>query len=164
MDAQPLRLAAVASLVVLLSACSSWFGGKKEQALPGERISVLALQSVLEPDPKLTDLAVRLPEPFVNTDWPQAGGMPDHAMHHLSASGPLEEIWTEDIGEGEGRNGQPIAPPVVAGGRVYTVDVEATVQATDAATGRRLWRVELAPDPVCADGLQRPCAGDHHYQ
>lgn len=146
MDARPFRFAAIASLVVLLSGCANWFGGKDKEALPGERISVLALQSVLEPDPKLTDLAVRLPRPFANANWPQAGGMPDHAMHHLSASGPLQRIWSEDIGEGEGRNGQPIAPPVVADGRIYTVDVEASVQATDAATGRRLWRVELAPE------------------
>ena len=60
---------------------------------------MLALQSVLEPDPKLTYLAVRLPKPFANANWPQAGGMPDHAMHHLSASGPLQKIWSEDIGE-----------------------------------------------------------------
>jgi outer membrane protein assembly factor BamB len=133
-------------LGMVLSGCSGFFGEKEKPPLPGERISVLALQSVLEPDPRLSDLAVRLPRPFVNPNWPQAGGFPNHAMHHLAASGPLRQIWSEDIGEGEGRNGQPIAPPVVAGGRVYTVDVEASVQATDAETGRRIWRVELAPE------------------
>ncbi len=146
------RLALLASLAVLISGCSGFLGGKDtKKTLPGERISVLALQSVLEPDPKLADLAVRLPKPFVNPNWPQAGGLPDHAMHHLSASGPLVKLWSEDIGDGEGRNGQPIAPPVVAGGRVYTVDVDATVQATDAVTGRRIWRVDLAPKG--AEGL-----------
>jgi outer membrane protein assembly factor BamB len=145
MIARLIRLASIASLAILLFGCSGFFGSKEKKPLPGERISVLALQSVLEPDPKLADLAVRLPKPFVNANWPQAGGLPDHAMHHLSASGPLVKIWSEDVGEGEGRDGQPIAPPIVAGGRVYTVDVKAAVQATDAATGKRIWRVELAP-------------------
>ncbi|MFT5439074.1 MAG: outer membrane protein assembly factor BamB [Alphaproteobacteria bacterium] len=140
-----IRLASIASLAVLLFGCTGFFGAKEKKGLPGERISVLALQSVLQPDPKLADLAVRLPKPFVNANWPQAGGLPDHAMHHLSASGPLVKIWSEDVGEGEGRDGQPIAPPIVVGGRVYTVDVNATVQTTDAATGKRIWRVELAP-------------------
>jgi len=140
-----IRLASITSLAVLLFGCTGFFGGKVKKPLPGERISVLALQPVLEPDPRVADLAVRLPKPFVNANWPQAGGLPDHAMHHLSASGPLVKIWSQDVGEDEGRDGQPIAPPIAAGGRVYTIDVKAAVQAMDAATGKRIWRVELAP-------------------
>ncbi len=146
MGARHIKSAAALLLFgVALSGCSGFFGEKAKPPLPGERISVLALRTVLEPDPRLSDLAVRLPKPFVNPTWSQAGGFPNHAMHHLAASGPLARIWSEAVGEGDGKNGQPIAPPVAAGGRIYTVDVEAQVQATDAETGRRLWRVELAP-------------------
>src|SRR5690606_12258662 len=93
--------------------------------------------------PRLADLAVRLPRPFANADWPQAGGVPNHAMHHLAAGGGLDEIWRIDIGEGSSDDAQLIASPVVAGNRVFTMDVEGQVQAIEADTGRRVWRVVL---------------------
>jgi outer membrane protein assembly factor BamB len=129
-----------------LAACSGWFGGDNEKPLPGERISVMTFERALEPDPGLADLAVRLPKPLVNADWPQAGGMPNHAMHHLSAKGPLVKQWSVDIGDGSDSETQLLVQPVIADGRVYTLDVEAELRAWDAATGKRLWTRELKPE------------------
>jgi len=130
---------------VLVSGCSGWFGSKEANPLPGKRISVLSLETSLEPDPKLSDLAVRLPRPFKNQNWAQAGGTPSHAMHHLSAPGNLGRVWEVDIGDGSDGDAQLITAPVVSNGRVYTMDVDATVQALDAASGQTIWRVSVAP-------------------
>lgn len=139
------RLAVLLGIAFLLSGCSSWLGDNESKPLPGKRISVMSLGSTLEPDPRLSDLAVRLPKPFVNPDWPQAGGVPNHAMHHLSAKGGLSEIWTADIGDGSSGSSQLISSPVVAGDRVYTMDVEGTINAFDTKSGSRVWRVTLRP-------------------
>ncbi|MEE8333854.1 MAG: PQQ-binding-like beta-propeller repeat protein [Alphaproteobacteria bacterium] len=133
-------------LLVLLSACDSWLGGKREPPLPGKRISVMAFDRLLEPDQQLADLAVRLPKPFVNADWPQAGGYPNHAMHHLSADGPLRRVWRVDIGDGSGSTAQLLSAPVVADGVVYTIDARAEVRAFNASTGNRLWRRRLTSE------------------
>lgn len=138
------RLAMLVALVSL-AGCSGWFGAPEDKALPGTRISVLALQRQLEPDPRLADLPVRLPRPKMNADWPQAGGDASHAMHHLSAKGALEPLWRADIGEGSDDNTQLLSQPVITGGRVYTMDSEASVRAQNAATGELLWRRALKP-------------------
>jgi outer membrane protein assembly factor BamB len=138
-----MRVALLLGIVLLLTGCSGWLGSKEEKALPGKRISVMSLGSTLEADPRLSDLAVRLPKPFENTDWPQAGGFPNHAMHHLSAKGGLSEIWTADIGDGSSGDAQLISTPVVALDHVFTMDVEGTVQAFDIKSGRSAWRVKL---------------------
>ena len=80
-----------------LAACGSWFGEYAEPPLPGERLPVLTFESRLEPDPRIADLEVRLPRPTVNASWPQAGGVPNHAMHHLAAGGELGRLWRADI-------------------------------------------------------------------
>lgn len=129
--------------LLLLTGCEGWLGGGGDKPLPGRRVSVLALEAALTPDPRLADLAVRLPRPIANSDWPQAGGTPNHAMHHLSAKGGLDPLWRADIGTGSDDDGQLLAQPVVADGRVYTMDVEARVTAYDAGTGAELWRRKL---------------------
>jgi outer membrane protein assembly factor BamB len=132
-------------LPLALAGCGGWFGGDNQKPLPGERISVMVFERNLEADPRLSDLAVRLPRPIANADWPQEGGLPNHAMHHLSAKGPLAKIWSVDIGEGSDDETQLLAQPVIAGGRIYTLDVEAELRVWDAATGDRVWRKALKP-------------------
>lgn len=140
------RIAVVAASVLLLAGCGSWFGGTAEKPLEGERIDVLRGGSNLQTDRRIRDLDVLLPRPEVNADWPQAGGYPNHAMHHLAASGPLAEIWSTDIGEGTNDEAQLLAEPIIAGDRIYTVDAEAEVSAFDAKSGNRIWQVELSKD------------------
>lgn len=134
------RALSLLAVLLAVAGCDRWLGGKVEKPLKGERISVLALDQRLEPDPRLADLAVRLPRPQTNADWPQAGGTANNAMQHLSAKGPLAPLWRADIGEGSGGNTQLLAQPVIAGGRVFTMDSAAGVRAYDAATGSLVWR------------------------
>lgn len=128
----------------LIGGCGGWFGKQLAKPVPGKRISVMSLVQSLKPNPKLAKVVVRLPGPFKNQNWPQAGGRPSHAMHHLSAGGDLNRLWEADIGTGSSNNTQLITEPVIYNGRIYTMDVKATVRALEAETGRTLWRVNIS--------------------
>lgn len=140
------RLCLVAVLTATVAGCA-WFEsfGSRKQPLPGERISILALERNLEPDPRIADLEVRLPRPYANEDWPQVGGYPSHAMHHLELSGPLKRVWSTSVGTGADSELRISAPPVAGDGLVFAMDAESRVSAYDMATGRRAWRVSLTP-------------------
>ncbi|HUH85240.1 MAG TPA: PQQ-binding-like beta-propeller repeat protein [Stellaceae bacterium] len=121
-----------------------------KKPLKGERISVLTLDRRLEPDPALSAIRVSLPRPAVNADWPQAGGDPSHAMQHLALDGPVKEVWSADIGEGQSRYGAVLSQPVIAGGRLFALDARDAVTALDAKTGHELWRNDVKPDDELA--------------
>lgn len=140
------RLITVAALLLVVAGCESWFGGSTKKPLEGERINVLRGGSAIAVDERIKDLKVLLPKPDVNEDWPQAGGYPNHAMHHLAASGPLARQWSASIGEGSNDEAQLLAQPVISGGRIYGIDIEAAVSARDEKSGRTIWTIELSKD------------------
>ena len=86
---------------------------------------------------------VILPDPYVNTDWPQAGGNVQHVVQHTGASGPLDKAWSVSIGEGSGRKGRVVAPPVIADGSIFTVDSRYKVAAFDETSGDKLWSFKV---------------------
>ncbi len=135
-------------LALVLSGCSfdDFFGAPEDPPLPGDRIAILAIERGLRPDPSIADVAVRLPEPYVNTDWAQPGGSAAHAMYHLSLSANPRRIWSADIGEGSGDVAQVLAQPLVVGDLVYTMDARSVVSAFSASNGSRVWRVDLEDD------------------
>ena len=116
--------------------------------LPGKRVSVLNLEQQIKPDPSIEDVAVQLPQPVVNRDWPEAGGYPSHAMYHLALGDRVQQAWSRSFGEGNSRSGQILASPVVENGRIFTMDAESVVTAFDAGNGRRLWKFDPQPKKV----------------
>ncbi len=148
---------AVLSLVAgLLAACDTveeWIDSDRNPPLPGERISVLALDAALEADPRVADLKVQLPEPYVNESWSQPGGSPNHAMYHLSLDAPLVELWRADVGEASDDERLLLSQPVVAGDRVFTMDSASIVTAFSRASGDELWRIDLEDEEEEDDGF-----------
>lgn len=140
------RLAAVGALLLTAGCGGGFFGEAEDPPLPGERLPVIGLEETLAPDPRIAGLRVELPPPTVNANWPQAGGLPNHAMHHLAAPGTLDLRWSVDIGRGSDGDGQLLAQPVVARGRVYTLDVDAELRAFDLDDGSFLWNRELGDE------------------
>jgi outer membrane protein assembly factor BamB len=118
----------------------------KKQPLPGERISVLGIGGGVEPDPKLAATPVTLPQPAVNPDWPEPGGNPAHAMNHPALPEKLGRAWDTSIGDGSSRYTRVMSQPVIAGGRVFAMDGGVQVTALDAASGNRIWQVDLKPE------------------
>jgi outer membrane protein assembly factor BamB len=147
------RSAVVATLLacVVLSGCGAF--ADKKQPLPGERISVLSLDRQLKPDPAVSKIAISLPKPVVDSDWPEPGGNPSHAMQNLALPGTLQAAWTTSLGAGSSRYTQVLAQPIVVGGRVYAMDGGSQVGAYDAATGKEIWRVDVRPDNENGNGF-----------
>ena len=133
-------------LVLALTACSDWLGDVEAPPLPGQRISVLALDTAIEPDPRVADLAVRLPRPYINREWPQPGGYPDRAMHHLAGAEVPRIAWRRSIGAGSDDDGRILSTPVMARGRVFAMDALGEVVALAADSGRPLWSFDPTPD------------------
>jgi outer membrane protein assembly factor BamB len=135
------RRAALA-LPLALGGCGlwdEWFGDNKTP-LPGKRLDVMAASNGLAIDDK--DAHIELPPPTANAGWPQAGGNPSHDMGHLQVGDALAVAWQSDIGEGGGYRAKITAQPVVAGGRIFTMDSDAVVTAYDTANGHEVWRLD----------------------
>jgi outer membrane protein assembly factor BamB len=143
------RVALTGLLLTGLAACDTvndWISPSEDPPLPGERISVLALEQSLEADPRIASLQVILPAPYVNDSWSQPGGFPDNVLHHLDASDAIAEDWLASAGAGSSDDGRLTAPPVVADGRIFVLDAEGGVRAFAADSGTRLWAVDLTPE------------------
>lgn len=132
--------------VISLSACDTWFGEDEAPPLPGERISVLLHERSIKPDENLDNQEIILPPPTMNDEWPQAGGFANHAMHHIKIADNLTKAWRIDVGSASDDSDRIVAQPVVAGGKIFTMDSENTVTAFDSETGKSLWDLDLTPD------------------
>ena len=113
---------------------------RTKRRCPGKRVSVINATRGLEVDNQ--GARVVLPPPVANADWPQAGGNPSHDMGHLQVRDTLDSAWHTGIGEGGGYRRKITAQPVVAAGRVFTMDSDAVVTAYDISNGGRIWRLE----------------------
>jgi outer membrane protein assembly factor BamB len=132
---------------ILLGACS-----EEEVYLVGERQPV---RSVLQ-DPQLAaplddrlnqenfSLPIALGAPVANASWAQSHGTPQFRTSHPALRATLQPVWAADIGEGDSRRLRITADPVVAGGRVFTLDAAAQVVATS-TSGQTLWSRDLTP-------------------
>ncbi|MGB1547435.1 MAG: PQQ-binding-like beta-propeller repeat protein [Alphaproteobacteria bacterium] len=127
-----------------LGACAESPFDPEETRIPGERIPIMLLEQKLKPD--VEKPVVLLPRPQVNPDWPQSGGYPNHAMHHLTIGEAPKEIWSSGVGSGSSSERRLITPPIVAGGRAYVADAAGRIAAFNVEDGDRLWRTDLTPD------------------
>ena len=118
----------------------------KKIPLSGERISVLGVGGSLDADPNLAAVPVTLPPPEINAAWPAPGGVPTHAIGHPALPDRLTRAWDTGIGEGASRYTRVLSSPVVTGGRVFAMDGGTRVSALDAASGARVWQVDLKPE------------------
>lgn len=144
-----------------LCACSgNWLDKDDKKPLEGERISVLEMQRTLEPDSDaLNAQGFIAPQSWSNEFWPQHGGYPNHAMQNPALpERPLTIAWQADIGEGSQDSLPLVTQPVLADGRIFTIDTEQSLSAFDIQTGKKLWSQDIAPekenrDPVIAGGI-----------
>ncbi|MBF0324326.1 MAG: PQQ-binding-like beta-propeller repeat protein [Alphaproteobacteria bacterium] len=139
------RLACLVAATVILSGCANWLGEKEAPPLAGKRISVLSREKAVEPEIKGEPVEIRLPPPEPNDDWPQSGGYANHAMHHMEVGDRLDRVWRSGIGTGSTKRAKLLAQPIIADGRVFTLDADTEVRAFDVRTGKKLWAVDITP-------------------
>ena len=124
------------------------FKGKetKEIATDGDRISIVSADQKLEPAETLKGVAFTLPSPELVADWPLPGGTPEQSVGNTTAAPELAVAWRKGIGKASKGGERIVAPPVAAGGRVFTLDAQAEVSAHDAQTGAPIWRINMRPN------------------
>ncbi len=128
-----------------LSSVTSMFD-KKQEKLPGRRISVLKVEengSVSAPE---ASGPITLPPAVTNASWSQPGGVPTNAPGHLAIGDVLHTIWTADAGEGSSKRERLTAIPIVYEKQIFTMDAEGTVRAISVANGGVEWRFSTKPD------------------
>lgn len=139
-------LAVVVATSLALGGCGAGgFFGETEGGppLPGERIAILLIDGLIEPDSAIGEVPVVLPPPYRNADWPQVGGNVAKNPGHLDAGDVLQRAWSVSIGRSGSDSAALLTQPLVSGGRVFALDARAELTATEAQTGRRLWSVDL---------------------
>jgi len=109
------------------------------------RIPLIALDQQLRVNDALKGVGFYLPPAAPQADWPLPGGTLEQTVEHVDAAPDFEIAWKRDIGRAGGRAQFITAPPIAAGGRIYTMDAGAQVTATDARTGHVVWRANLVP-------------------
>lgn len=146
---------ALACLVLLVGGCSGAPEiprlsdlnpfATKEAPLPGKRIPVALAESKAGLDVAPADRPMVLPAALANETWSQPGGPASNASGHLALGASLRQIWSADIGGGSSKFGKLTASPIVADGRVYTLDTRGRVSAF-APTGALVWKATLTPE------------------
>lgn len=149
-------LAALSALAMLVG-CA-----EQELTLPGARYDIdvpldetvtaaeagpVAVISTTAPEPQGSAAPIRLPAPVNHTAWTHRNGGVTHAIRHPAFATPPALQWAVPIGQGDTRRHRITASPVLAYGRIFTLDARSGVMAHDARSGAALWQRGLTPAP-----------------
>lgn len=114
-------------------------GARPKTPVLGQRIPVLTSEGAVEVDPQTQALPFSLPPPTENTGWTESGGDASNSMGHLALGSALQPAFTVQAGHGSSLTMRLAAPPIVANGRVYTIDSLGAVRAFNGRTGALIW-------------------------
>ena len=115
------------------------FKSKPKTPVLGDRVAVLVNEADIEIDPTTAALPISLPGAVANDSWAQSGGNARKSVGHVALGNALGVAWTASIGEGSSAKGRLGGGPVVADGKVFTIDTLGTVRAFNAQSGGELW-------------------------
>ncbi len=127
-----------------ISACA-----KKEPILPGTRLDIrdANAQDVVEPTEQLAPVKVTqisTPPAQNYSQWTHKNGSTAHIVSHPALTANLVKSWSQNIGAGNSKKNRLTSDPIVAAGRVYTLDANAGVRAFS-LQGATLWSRDLTP-------------------
>jgi outer membrane protein assembly factor BamB len=117
---------------------------EKEQPLAGKRVEIIQQENIAT-NLSAADKQIALPPPQANDSWTQPGGVPSNAPGHLALASAVKVAWTADAGKGSSFFGKVTASPIVAEGKVFTLDAAGRVSAFNASTGAAVWTANLTP-------------------
>lgn len=148
---------AVAAAAVLLGACADSLPSlpklsdlnpfaEKPVPLPGKRVAVNAEGNRMGAEIAPADKPVMIPAAVVNESWSQPGGTPANSPGNVALNASIRAVWSGDAGTGSSKYGKLSASPVVADGRVYTLDAAGRVTAFNVSGGGQAWRASVVPE------------------
>lgn len=134
------RAAILIAAALAASGCGVFKKGKAAGTpVLGQRIAVLTGEGDVTADPATAALPMNLPAPVANTDWTQSGGNATKSMGHLALGNSITRAFMVQAGRGSSLTARLAAAPIVANGRVYTIDTLGAVRAFDGRTGGQIW-------------------------
>lgn len=140
--------------------------GQQDVILPGERLDIRdGFVGGDAPQDANRSGPISLPTPQVNAAYTHRGGSAVHYVSHPALDTTLERIFSVDIGEGNSRRARITADPVIADGRVFTLDARSRVSAFTTG-GAPLWTADITPpgeNPAAASGGGLAAAGGTLY-
>ncbi|MBZ0129997.1 MAG: PQQ-binding-like beta-propeller repeat protein [Rhodobacteraceae bacterium] len=159
----------LAVLVVLATGCA-----KKELILEGQRFDVRTPLADAIPDANAAEsdqtaalneqinraIKINLPRPGNLTAWTHRNGGADHFSGNLALGADLTRMWSANIGAGNSRKHRITSDPIVAGGRIYTLDAQSRVMA-HSTIGAAIWVRELIP---ASDRAEEATGGGLAYE
>ncbi|MBE9477487.1 MAG: PQQ-like beta-propeller repeat protein, partial [Proteobacteria bacterium] len=134
-------LALMLAAGLALGACA-----KKEELLSGERFGIRPVdgqeQAAQAATPTVTKVSV--PAAQNHSQWTHKNGDAAHNISHPALRSSLTRVWSQNMGAGNSKKDRLTADPVVAGGRVYTLDAKSSLRAFSTG-GAPLWSTGLEP-------------------
>jgi outer membrane protein assembly factor BamB len=112
----------------------------------GQRIPVLTSEGDVQVDLATAAMPMSLPAPVANSAWAQSGGDADKSVGHLALGTALSQAFMVQAGRGSSLTMRLAASPIVANGRVYTIDTLGAVRSFDAKTGALYWASQTPTD------------------
>jgi outer membrane protein assembly factor BamB len=146
MTSKTMRAAALLMFACAASGCSLINKGPKKTPVFGERVSVLTGETGAEVDPAVAALPMTLPAAQQNPEWTQPGGNAQKSVGHLALGNSLARAFVASVGQGTSVKARLASAPLVANGRLFTIDTTATVRAFDAQTGAQVWQSRFGVD------------------
>ncbi|SEM58122.1 Outer membrane protein assembly factor BamB, contains PQQ-like beta-propeller repeat [Sphingomonas gellani] len=139
------RAGVALAALAMLSGCGVFKGAPKKTPTVGNRVPILTSENGVETDPSMAAVEVTLPAPAPNDSWTQSGGNASKSMGHLALGEQPVRLWQATINGGSNRE-RLGSSPVIADGKLFVIDVDATVHAFSADTGAVLWSTTLSED------------------
>ena len=130
------------AMVLLVAAC-----GDGKDPLPGQRLDIRDGLITAPRGEVNQSRPITLGAAAANADWTHPGGAADHDLGHVALGGALQPVFRTAIGEGDSRQARITADPVVAGGRIFTMDARSLVSAVG-QDGALLWQADVKPNAV----------------
>jgi outer membrane protein assembly factor BamB len=135
-----LRVSILIAAALAASGCSLFKKGSGPKTpVLGQRIPVLTSEGDAQVDLATAALPMSLPGAVANTQWTQSGGDADKSMGHVALGTALNEAFVVQSGHGSSLTMRLASSPIVANGRVYTIDTLGAVRSFDASTGALYW-------------------------
>ncbi len=137
-------------LIFVLSAGLALGGcAKKEKPLQGVRLDLRAVtgQKTAGADTQAAAVAVtqlKLPAPQNYSQWTHKNGDTAHQVSNPALGVTLTHLWSQKIGTGNGKKNHISSDPIIAQGRIFTLDASGHVRAFG-LTGAPQWSKDLSP-------------------
>jgi outer membrane protein assembly factor BamB len=144
--AHQFRVAFLIAAALAASGCGVFKKGKATTPILGQRIAVLSTEGDVQVDPDVAALPMTLPEAVANPDWTQSGGSASKSLGQVALGATLGQAFVVQSGRGSNLTMRLSASPVVANGRVYTIDSLGAVRAFDSRNGGLFWASQTPND------------------